>query len=497
MAQSDKEGACKVCEECPSDLPDGANLRRNTHQMQVGFDCEFLERPKELQTDCPICLHILREPYQATCCGYIYCRRCIEHVQTNSKPCPTCNNKEFTIFPDKRLHKSLYGFKVWCGKREIGCNWSGELRDYFDHLNPEPSQENLLAGCEYCELECILCGDSIWRRNLEKHKRDDCKQRPYICPLCEQYNSAYVDVVENHQPKCLFQRVPCPNGCGISPEKRNLENHLKNDCQLKCPDKVPCEFSFAGCTDMIPPDKMQEHLEGGVKTHLSLMAASFLNLRKRLIQLQEHFDENDMEKQKIIREKIEMQEQFQKEIQEVRELRLEINRLKTRQEEDRQYIELLQSHSSIVPVTYTLDDYNNRRARSDMGWSSAPFYTDSQGYKMCLWVDIGGNGQGKDVYMSVFISIMKGDYDAKLRWPFRGSVIVQLLNQRDEESHFTEVIKYHKQTPISTSGRVMEDGRKSKPWGKGKFMKHDDLKTGGFIKNDMLKFRVFKIKLDD
>ena len=29
-----------------------------------GYDCEFIERPKELQTDCPICLVFLREPFR-------------------------------------------------------------------------------------------------------------------------------------------------------------------------------------------------------------------------------------------------------------------------------------------------------------------------------------------------------------------------------------------------------------------------------------------------
>lgn len=484
--------------ERPSNLPPpafDASLRPK-HQHQVGFDCEFVEHPKELQTDCPICLHLLREPYQATCCGYIYCRSCIYRVRSSLKPCPTCNDTDFSIFPDKRLQKSLYGFKVWCSNKDSGCNWSGELRDLTPHLNAEPIYERRFMGCDFVEIGCLLCHMFVRRGKFKHHEAKMCLFRPYTCEFCDKYSSTYTDVIEKHQPQCPFQKVPCPNQCGVSTERQNLENHLKNECELRPPDKISCEFSFAGCSEMIPPDKMEEHLKEDVHIHLSLVATSHLSLRKRLMELQGHFDENNKYIEKLQKEKREMQEQFQREIQEIRELRSEFGKLRMKQEQDQLSIEILQVYSSILPIVFTLDDYENRRVSGDMGWSSTPFYTHFQGYRMCLWVDIGGNGPGKGIYISVFLSLMKGEYDAKLKWPFRGSIIVQLLNQRDEELPHTEVIKYHDHTPAATAGRVMEEGRMSKPWGKGKFVRHDELKSGGYVnKNDTLKFRVCRINV--
>lgn len=271
---------------------------------------------------------------------------------------------------------------------------------------------------------------------------------------------------------------------------------MKNECELRPPDKVACDFSFAGCTEMVPPDHMERHNQENVHTHLSLVSTSHLSLRERLMQLQGHFDENNAYIEKLQKEKKEMHEQFQKEIQEIREIHSKFTKLQAKQDEDRRSIERLQIYSSILPIIFTLDDYEGRRLRGDMGWSSPPFYTHQQGYRMRLWVDIGGNGPGKGIYISVFLSIMKGDFDAKLKWPFRGSVIVQLLNQRDEEMPHTEVIKYHDHTPGATAGRVMEDGRMSKPWGKGKFVRHDELKAGGYVLNDSLRFRINTIDLD-
>lgn len=47
--------------------------------QEGGFDCEFEEKPsKGVQSECPVCLLVLRKPYQVTCCGYGFCRVCIE-----------------------------------------------------------------------------------------------------------------------------------------------------------------------------------------------------------------------------------------------------------------------------------------------------------------------------------------------------------------------------------------------------------------------------------
>lgn len=44
-------------------------------QVVEGYDHEFVPHP-EPRYECPICLLVLREPYQ-TKCGHIFCRDCI------------------------------------------------------------------------------------------------------------------------------------------------------------------------------------------------------------------------------------------------------------------------------------------------------------------------------------------------------------------------------------------------------------------------------------
>ncbi len=71
------------------------NNQQQADKRIIGFDCEFMEPPPEryVQSECPVCLQIIREPHQVTCCGKKFCKACIEHIKVTKKPCPTCNEE--------------------------------------------------------------------------------------------------------------------------------------------------------------------------------------------------------------------------------------------------------------------------------------------------------------------------------------------------------------------------------------------------------------------
>ena len=180
-------------------------MAQNPNKRVVGFDCEFLEPPPEhlLQSECPVCLQIIREPHQVTCCGKKFCKACIEHIKAIQKPCPTCNEEDFSNFPDKGLKQSLYSLKVRCSHQKDGCEWTGELRQLDEHLNTDPQPEKQLDGCQFVEIDCIYnCGDHLQRRYIQNHQIKDCSKRPFGCEHCHDYKSTYDDVTNNHWPVC-------------------------------------------------------------------------------------------------------------------------------------------------------------------------------------------------------------------------------------------------------------------------------------------------------
>ena len=60
---------------------------------------------------------------------------------------------------------------------------------------------------------------------------------------------------------------------------------------------------------------------------------------------------------------------------------------------------------------------------------SAPFYTSRHGYKMCLRVYLNGDGTSRETHLPFFLTLMKGEYDALLQWPFSQPVTLMLLDQ--------------------------------------------------------------------
>ena len=59
---------------------------------------------------------------------------------------------------------------------------------------------------------------------------------------------------------------------------------------------------------------------------------------------------------------------------------------------------------------------------------SAPCFTSRFGYKFCTYLYLNGDGAGKGTHISLYIVIMKSEYDALLEWPFRQKVTFNLLN---------------------------------------------------------------------
>ena len=78
---------------------------------------------------------------------------------------------------------------------------------------------------------------------------------------------------------------------------------------------------------------------------------------------------------------------------------------------------------------------------------SPPFSTSRHGYKMCARIYLNGDGMGKGTHISLFFVIMRGEYDALLRWPFRQKVTFMLLDQDNVE----HVIDAFRPDPSSSS----------------------------------------------
>ena len=61
---------------------------------------------------------------------------------------------------------------------------------------------------------------------------------------------------------------------------------------------------------------------------------------------------------------------------------------------------------------------------------SPPFYTSVTGYNLCLRLYLNGDGTARGTHISIFLVILRGKFDAILKWPFSYRVSFCLFDQR-------------------------------------------------------------------
>ena len=109
-----------------------------------------------------------------------------------------------------------------------------------------------------------------------------------------------------------------------------------------------------------------------------------------------------------------------------------------------EYINQQELSSYDGQLLWRISDYARKRNDAVTGqqvsFDSPCFYTSRYGYKMCARIYLNGDGMGKGTHMSIFLVVMRGKYDALLRWPFRQKVTFMLLNQ-DNVEHVTDAFR--------------------------------------------------------
>ena len=536
-----------------------------------GYDCEFVERPSDpeaaIQCECPICLLVLREPHQIACCGYSYCEACIKRVQNDNNSCPSCNTTEFTTFPDKRLKRSLYAFRVYCSHRGSGCEWVGELLDLERHLNLQPPPEKLLLGCQFSEVHCTHCVHSFQRRYIQSHQVDDCLQRPFGCEHCNDFKSTYEEVTETHYKVCAYFPLSCPEHCGKYFMRHEIPAHVSRDCPLTI---VLCDFHIVGCKVEIARKDLPTHVNDSLAGHMSLLQAHamaypgeniatllplFLGSFQKLIfdnvgiqsqlsmavgelskcreiiatqadtiaSLHERFEKlenmceskiNDV-KEHFVRKMAMTEEKHSTAITEHEEISRKALSEQTEEFDlecsmfrhelvsklEQQERQLIVHRDIIHPMAcneFTFPDVAKHKNKDAM-WYSPPFYTRPHGYRMCLKVYANGYGAGKGTHVSVFIYLMRGDFDDSLAWPCLETITVQLLNQLQDRIHCTYTITFSVNDLQSTS-RVESGERAGSGLGNPTLISTDKLHLDvsgkcQYLKDNQLKFRVYRAEM--
>ena len=415
-----------------------------------GVEYEFVDTQAELleELKCPICLDLVSDPVQ-TSCGHLFCGKCVKEAKT----CPI-DRKQFTSNPDNFNDRRVRNFMVKCPKEGRSCQWQGSLGDVKKHID---------TSCAYQMVKCDneRCNVKVERRQLTRHMQNGCLQRAYKCPHCSE-EGTYLEVTTTHFTKCEDLTLPCPAGCdkqGLA--RREMAHHLFEDCPNEL---VPCTLVTAGCQQIVKRKDLNQHLLD-MDRHLGTAVSSCISLTI-----------------------------FVQDILQGRKSTIPLLLCR--------WLQNMPTCYPRPPWVIKMEGFQKKKEKS-CSWFSDPVYSHFGGYKMCLRVDANGLKGAKGTHVSVYTYLMRGDNDNNLKWPFKGTIKVSLLNQLEDGQHHTESLWAPDCTvPENARGCVTDGERADNGFGKSQFIPHLDLACSDdncqYLKDDTLFLRVdcFEPKLD-
>ena len=247
-----------------------------------GYKCEFVQ-PYTEDFVCKICKYVAREFSLTTCCGETFCQSCISQVLEDKNPCPSCKEDRFATFQNPKYQRRILALEVCCTMKDRGCDWRAKLEHLEAHLDINTGE------CEYVDIECPnKCKQAVQKREMTNHLTNDCPKRDFYCQHCN-FKATHEVVCDTHWPECKNYPVQCPNACMVGAvERGDLDDHLKQ-CSLQ---EVECEFSYAGCKERLERQHMERHMQESTQKHLAMMSAATLRMSREFEQkLQEQREE--------------------------------------------------------------------------------------------------------------------------------------------------------------------------------------------------------------
>ena len=287
-------------------------------------------------------------------------------------------------------------------------------------------------------------------------------------------------------------------GCEWTGELRELNNHLNSDPPADkslqgCPfTLIKCPLGCAECESGLYRKDVESHVKFA---QLKSFEEKVLNYQSTTEQLKTQFEEFKRNSEYLALRTANLEATVLELSVENGELGNEIKALKHPSSmEDQLPNEYVTGTYKPSGAEFIMAYFKEFRKDSDM-WYSPHFYTHPHGYKMCLSVDANGIGCGEGTHLSVFVYLMRGEFDSQLKWPFQGSVTVKLVNQEEDRDHVEETVSFTRSTPDKHCERVTMGERSCNGWGRHKFMSLAKLQPK-YLKNDCIRLCIKKVELE-
>ncbi|XP_068683549.1 TNF receptor-associated factor 4-like isoform X1 [Montipora foliosa] len=255
---------------------------------------------------------------------------------------------------------------------------------------------------------------------------------------------------EDHENDCQRFPVNCPNGCGETIPRDEICLHAEDECPLA---PIPCPYADMGCTKKVLQDDIASHIESEMRLHLDLVCVKLRDTEEELRNTEEELRDTK---------------------QLVKKLEESIDDFKNK---TGVFLWKIRGFHEILQRAKTGDNVNIK---------SASFYTGEFGYKVRMNLYPNGNSEAKNTHLSIFIVIMKGDYDSILPWPFVKRVTFTLIDPKEDpkdRDNISCTLANYEEQDWNSRPKKGENGACR---GYRKFVSHDRLMEGDYILDDTI-----------
>jgi len=421
------------------------NTSVDRHYYQGGYDFQFLN-PLDSRYECPICLLCQRDPVQ-TVCGHRFCKSCIATWLTEGKTCPDDNTQlnENDIFPDAIASREISQLDIKCTNYDKGCQETLTIAKLEEHLRNCQFQPNIDHSSE--SLTCQKCGELLDSNIARNH-------RELICP-----NASVV---------CTFMSV----GCSAMIKRKDVMDHMNNNTsqhmkllaeklakvqQLQQAQQI-CSNNCQGEEDDVfgqTSSPLQRNFNGTRLSNNS-QASLIRDLYQKIVTLE--------------------QSNYQQEIK-ISSLTSHLEKLQVENES----LALRNLNGEFLWKIKEFSSYHQKlRNNHNFVIYSKGFYTSHYGYKVCLRSNL--YIQEGEEYLGMFVHFMKSENDDILRWPWNGTISMELINQEQIKENFVESMD---SVYDSEAFRRPEDERNCVGFGFQTFIRINSLYTQGFVSSQL------------
>ncbi|CAF1143767.1 unnamed protein product [Rotaria sordida] len=338
---------------------------------------------------CQICNLILRDPVQLVC-GHRQCKSCVESIEGEKIVCPECQEET----PKKEDHLQTSHPNPSCEYCGMTCNSTNDLGihklNYCDKI----------TIC--CALKDYGCSTSVIRVQMSEHYRTEQHQIAIITFIRRLFSKSTND---SHE-RATTMDVDLLSHSTIS-SSDNTTIQLQEVCQT-------VDILSDGVSTLSKDAQRLNHESNFLRNLIETLTQDFAALK---LSIQEKVTYLDGIKPN--------QEVFHQDVASL-----------TQKVDDIQFVSY--DGTLLWKITNFASKIADAQSERQTSIYSPLFYSSPTGYKMRARLYLNGDENARHTHISLFFVLMRGEYDAILKFPFNYKVTFCLYDQTPDQRHIID-----------------------------------------------------------